>query len=630
MNKFKAINCILFIFLFLSNIAQAQYWNGIIDPTRAVDWSGAGVVGGIPSATWTQCGSTINAGASAETINAAIENCSANHYVQLGAGTFNLATGILMKSGVVLRGMGADQTRLNFTGTDPCAGGWSAICFAGCDSSSWSGSDKVQPGGENAADWTGGYAKGTTQITLTNMGSSGISVGQYIYLDQNNDTSTNGGLFTCETTDANPPCSVEGGAGNPGRIVGGIARQQVQIVKVTAINGNQFTISPGLYAPNWSSSKSPGAWWPDETIQNSGLEDLSVDASASDGMANVSMYNAANVWVTGTRQIRNCACQRSIIQTAPASHVTIQNNYFYGTSGHSQNYGVESYISSDNLVANNIFQHVVSPMMVHSNQGSVYAYNYSINDTYDDDRLPKYHWMAAAIGGHSGGVMYNLFEGNIGPGIGADYIHGNQTMNTVFRNYWLGSDPGRIDNTVAVRIDAWNRYWNVVGNVLGTPGYTNAYSGADMNAAVYSLGTGYDALPEDPLVATTMMRWGNYDTVNAAVRWNTSEDGHTAMPYPALSNPSQTLPASFYLSTKPSWWSAGKAWPAIGPDVIGGNIASLAGHAHSIPAKDCYSNIMGGPADGSRNPLSFDASSCYSASSNDTTSPSSPSGLNVQ
>jgi hypothetical protein len=123
---------------------------------------------------------------------------------------------------------------------------------------------------------------------------------------------------------------------------------------------------------------------------------------------------------------------------SPAAHVTIQDNYFYGTSGHSQNYGVESYFAGDSLIVNNIFQHVVAPLMVHTNSGSVYAYNYLLNNTYDDGRVPLYHWMSAGFGMHSGGVIYNLFDGNIAPGIAGDYIHGNQVMNTVFRNYFLG------------------------------------------------------------------------------------------------------------------------------------------------------------------------------------------------
>jgi hypothetical protein len=174
---------------------------------------------------------------------------------------------------------------------------------------------------------------------------------------------------------------------------------------------------------------------------------------------------------------------------------------------------------------------------------------------------------------------------------------------------------------------SWNRYWNVIGNVLGTPGLTTSYSGS--NPGIYNLGYGYDPVPDDPLVATTMMRWGNYDTVNGSVRWLASEVPSGLSQYANPLPSSQNLPASFYLSSQPSWWPAGKPWPAIGPDVTGGNISGLAGHVYTIPAKDCYANIMGGPADGSGNPLNFNAKTCYGGS-RDTSLPSSPRNIRIR
>src|ERR1700680_1591045 len=110
------------ILLSLPSSLDAQLWSGILSPSRAVDWSNVGLPGGIPSGSWTQCGSTIAAGASVATINSAIANCTANHYVQLGAGTFNLSGGILFnaKSNVEIRGMGANQTFLVFSSNVAC------------------------------------------------------------------------------------------------------------------------------------------------------------------------------------------------------------------------------------------------------------------------------------------------------------------------------------------------------------------------------------------------------------------------------------------------------------------------------------------------------------------------------
>src|SRR5207249_1027427 len=103
----------------------AASWSGIIDPSRAIDWSQAGVPGGIPTNA-TQCGSTIAAFGSASspqaatTINNAITNwtgasSSAPKYILLGPGTFYLNTSIrlLDNSYVILRGSGPDGTTLN-------------------------------------------------------------------------------------------------------------------------------------------------------------------------------------------------------------------------------------------------------------------------------------------------------------------------------------------------------------------------------------------------------------------------------------------------------------------------------------------------------------------------------------
>src|SRR5262245_57460163 len=93
---------------------NAQSWSGIIAPSRATDWSKAGVQGGIPSANWSQCGSTIAAySGSGSVIQTAINNCGANQFVLLGPGTFTLTSGFTVsKSGVVVRGSGADRTFL--------------------------------------------------------------------------------------------------------------------------------------------------------------------------------------------------------------------------------------------------------------------------------------------------------------------------------------------------------------------------------------------------------------------------------------------------------------------------------------------------------------------------------------
>ncbi|MGB8296143.1 MAG: hypothetical protein WCG85_12020 [Polyangia bacterium] len=589
-----------------------ELWAGILDPSRAIDWTHVGVVGGIPTRS-TVC-ATLNPGAMAAQINSAIQACPAGQVVMLGAGTYSISdSGIVMKTGVTLRGAGADKTLLIFTATTYCNNQNACVCFVG--SNEWGGDTRALAGGSNYADWTGGYAQGSSQITLANVGSAGIAVGQYLHLDQANDTTVGPDFFVCDNTTA--PCSLEGG--NGGRTINNTLRSQVQIVRVTAVNGNTYTIDPPLYSPNWRASQSPAVWWASTLLQNAGVEDLSIDATNSNGMTNVSMVNAANDWVKGVRLVRTCQCQRDLVQLMDAVHCTIESNYLYGTQGESVNYGIESYVASNNLIDNNILQHVVAPMMVQPALGSVYAYNFAINDTYYDAGYTTnpLHWMIGMADQHNAGVEYNLYEGNIGPGIGCDVIHGNQLANTLFRNYLLGSDPGRIDSTDAVNLASYNRYHNIVGNVLGTPGYTmtyEAHSGPGQSATVFNIGGGNSSngvtIPDDPMVAATLFRWGNFDVATNAVRFTAAEVPSDITPYGNAVPASQTLPPSFYLAGKPGFWPASKPWPPIGPDVTGGSVAGLSGHVYTNPAQDCFV-AMGGPTDGSGAVLTFSAASCY-------------------
>jgi hypothetical protein len=597
------------ILLCLSGCLWAQNWSSILAPARAIDWSQAGVVGGIPNRTNT-C-STLSPGATAAQINTAITNCSSSGggVVALNAGTYNNLSALNMKSNVTLRGAGADQTFLVFASSNGNNCSLTVdICFA--NGFVWYGSAAVLPGASNAATWSAGYAKGATSITLTGIGSSGLSVGQYIYLDQANGTSDTGNLYVCDNS-----CSAQGGS--PGRVIGGVNHSQVQAVKITACNpsctnGATFTISPALYAPNWSSAKTPGAWW-SGTIQYAGIENLSMDHTAPGNSSGGAVFfaSAFNCWMKGVRSI-SLGGYRNHVWLYQSGHNAIQDSYFYGAPGASLSYGIESRIASDDLVLNNIFHHVTTPLMDGSSLGEVYGYNFSINDYY----AVNPSWLMPSASAHDAGTLYTLFEGNNGAAFRADIIHGGSGMNTLFRNRFNGWETGGKTNQIeAVIINSYNRYLNVIGNVLGQSGVQTAYQGgSEGGTSIFEIGSGDccdgTVVQPDSLVGTTLMRWGNYDTFNAAIRFVAGENANGAPVYPGLANPSQTLPASFYLSSKPDWWG-NTPWPPIGPDVTGGNIPNVGGHANAIPAQVCYSSVMGGPADGSGNPLSFNATACY-------------------
>src|SRR5712691_5695631 len=125
----------------------------IIDATRRIDWTQAGISGGIPNRT-TIC-ATLNPGATYTQINSAIAACN-NGIVFLNAGTYDLSGGIVFnnKSNVTLRGAGPDRTFLKFTAGNSCGGLGGDLCMingdpgcGGCGSES------------NVANWTAGYSQ---------------------------------------------------------------------------------------------------------------------------------------------------------------------------------------------------------------------------------------------------------------------------------------------------------------------------------------------------------------------------------------------------------------------------------------------------------------------------------------
>src|SRR5713226_339845 len=253
--KYGLLFSLIFL-LMVPTVTYAQLWTGIIDPSRAIDWSKAGIPGGIPNRT-TMC-ATLNPGATAAQINSAIAACPAGQVVFLNAGTYNLTGGIDFSgyNNVTLRGVGPDQTFLVFgTGASVgCETQQASICLAG-SSRAWVGN----PG--TVYNWTAGYTAGTSQITLSSV--SGLSVGQLLILDQLNDNSDTGNVFINDTT----AYGQEGGS--PGRS-GPPDRNQQQFVKITAISGNVVTLSSPIYMPNWRSSQIPQAWSPGVVGSNVG------------------------------------------------------------------------------------------------------------------------------------------------------------------------------------------------------------------------------------------------------------------------------------------------------------------------------------------------------------------------
>ena len=621
--------------------ARAQ---SVVADSRRILWSQVGIPGGIPTRP-TIC-ATLNPGVTATQINSAIASCPAGQTVRLQPGTYNI-DGIdfgAAKSNVTLRGAGANQTFLIFNANASvltCNGWEPDVCIHSTDTNykgaptnlaNWSSTSTIPC----PADYSGTcYPKGLNSITLSST--TNLAVGKPMIIDQLNDDSSgsnfgdNGGIYVCATAICSDDS--DGGPGEAARL----GRDQLQVVTVTNISGNQVTFTPGLYMPNWRASASPQAWWADSPTSGIGIEDLSLDHSASNDHAGIVIFNCSGCWVKGIRSIKS---NRSHVWIQYSRQVVVRDSYFYGTlNGSSQSYGIETYPASDTLIENNIFQQIASPEMLSGGcPGCVWGYNFSIFDDHPG-QAASYMFQGAWI--HAAGADAVLFEGEVSAGLYSDTFHGSHHFITMFRNryrgYEVANSPSGHTNPVA--INPMGRFYNVVGNVLGDvlrPHDNYQRSTTDttgsQDRAIYSLGIGTTncCLTGDDNVKTTLMRWGNYDTVTGTVRFDAGEVPSALTGFQApYSNPvpsNQVLPPSMYLAAKPAWWPSSKPWPAIGPDVTGGNIPSVGGHAYTNPAQDCYLTIMLGPADGTGGVRPFNAAACYAPS---TGVPSAPANLRI-
>lgn len=658
--------------------ASAQNPSTFVDPSRVVDWSTAGLT--IPNYT-ANCPvqPTLSTGSGAASANAtaiqnALASCDSTHnLVNIPAGTFYVAGFHYGSQGLqALRGAGANSTDLILTAEDNCAGMNHGVCMVAPNWTYSGDSSVLPPSGTRQCLWTAGYAQGTTSITLSSCGGT-PPLNQTLVLDQANDSSDTGGVYVCNSSISN--CTYDPSSNANGRIISGVQYSTQQVVKATAVTslgGGSYsvTISPGVYPTNIRSGQTPGAWWPG-LVQNEGIENLTLDGTALTH-GTLSMFSCYQCWAKGVTFLDGA---RNSVLLYQSSHDVIRDSYFFGAqSSHTQSYNIEIDTSSDNLIENNIFQQVTTPMLFNGgSMGNVAGYNYTIKTIYTDGTW-AWHFFAS----HDAADDFNLFEGNVGVGIQADNSSGPANQVTAFRNMFTGWEAGTINVTVPFIVAANSRNFNFIGNVLGQPGYhtnyqayatsTTTFTGSE-NGSIYNLGAGGTgdvcALNPgmstlcDPLTYSTSMRWGNWDVVTNGTKWSSTEAAPAANTYVNANFTStyfntlaHTLPNSLYYSSTPSWWPGAKAWPPIGPDVSSGNVGICTGtyagsqatssgqctggtlstawasHATSIPAQDCFLNVMHGPPDGTGGALGFDASKCYSSSGTaGGTVPGSPTGL---
>ncbi len=563
--------------------------NDIIPASRRVDWSQAGIPGGIPIRT-TICANVKNAPYNATgdglhddapAIQTAIDACPANQVVYLPEGRYLLnSTLTLSKSHITLRGAGPDKTLLFSNSTT-----YRAII--------------VGKGGYTGPyiNVTGGYTKGSTSITVADA--SSIAPGDFLIIDQENDpqyatsAGKDGDCTWCGTPRCSLDVSTKCGAWNEPQIGESCAagkgiceggkRTIGHLIKVTAKSGNTLTLEQGLLW-NFTPTYHPQVMKSGLEGQYIGIEDLYITSHDASIGKNFDYHYCAYCWMKNVETAR-------VNQIHHYSTKTYRNefrdNYFHHVRCYTGNYGYamafQGHVTSA-LIENNIFENLASPISFSSaGGGNVVAYNYFGTNVAEFPTCgTNSYGIKTDMTHHGAHPVFNLFEGNVANKIGSDFIWGTTSHHTIFRNNLRGYQEDTYKDNRAIHIAYYSRYFNVVGNLLGSyPTVDFIYEIAGINSpaswtmpVIFDIGykASFNAIVEeyDPLAKETLLRHGNYDTANKQTLWDT---GISA----------RTIPDSLYLTSKPVWWSQNLTWPPYGPDP---ETAS-----HKIPAQARYENM---------------------------------------
>jgi len=599
---------LFFVMLFMMGIVgpvQADLWSTILDSTRAIDWTVAGVIGGIPTTrancTNTACNDLAPGGTgtvSAATINSALSGAPSDTVVRIRAGTFTINGTITLVSNKTLRGAGMTTA----TGT----------VLQGANVQIGSGNNHPVEGTNTAI--TSGATKGSTSLTLNSV--SGISVGTLLRVTQN-DLS----YMSAQGSSGCANWADEGWGADPNSCSAANSWDSGQTVRVTALpGGNVVTIEPALYL-DYTSGPRVHRFTAD--IVSAGLEDIQIYSNGSG--APITMFSSYGSWITRTGT--NFTTSADWLEIRDSLHNTISNNYFLDAFTHTAGGNDECvslrYKSSANLIENNIFYRGhVSVMLEWGSSGNVISYNYA---TGNYETNPSNHtWFINDFNFHGAHPMFNLFEGNIGDKFQPDDTWGSNSHTTIFRHWSRGSRQyvppentrGTLDfgnavwetqNNIAYAMDSMTRFPNFVAAVAGST-HLNALPPVAFRDAPTTGSdpscwrTGYESANSTPVspnnVTAERFFHGIPDCLTGTVTW----DGGTT----------HTIPASFYLSAKPSWFGS-LAWPGIGPDITGG--VDPLGMAKKNPAMTCFDNAT---LDATNRPI-IDAAVCYASISTSST-----------
>ncbi len=358
----------------------------------------------------------------------AISALSTPGVLTIPAGTYRLTRTLELKSGVVLRGAGAQTAKLVFNlngSSDPC------IDFTTYNSKSWT-------------SLTADAALGQENIHVSSA--SNMAVGEWIEIEQQNDAAK---MYTDPEWDQDWAQSVVG-----------------QFVKVTGVSGTTISVDRPLRIAYTKALSARARVY--KMGHDVGIEDLGIsrEDSSSDGGDTIHFKYAANCWVRRVESL-NTVSAHVYAESSVAIEVsdsTFKYSHDYGDGGRGYGVSLGRHVS-DCLVQNNVFETLRHAMIVSQGaNGNVYGYNYSTITKCETTA-----WTPCDISVHGHYPFRNLFEANIVEEID-------------ITDYWGPAGPGNVllRNVVTREgieiLDASNDQ-AVLGNVILNNGPLNVQSG---------------------------------------------------------------------------------------------------------------------------------------------------------
>jgi hypothetical protein len=419
--SFNNHNLRIAIWLIFGFITSFNSSSQVLPANSIVDWSKAGVQGGIPqvSTVYNVLTTTLALVADGVTDNTANLQALLNDNTTypspcvfyFPAGTYLFKSTVFLTSGRVLRGESPSTTLFHFN-----LGTANVHCI-----------DIVSRTAGTLTNVTAGSSKGSNSITVADVNL--FQPGNWAQIKQSNDPAIMG---------TNNPIDWD---------VSWSAESVGQLFKVTSVAGNVLTLDRPLrfdfYAPPGGGTLRARTLL---AIENVGFENFKVkrvkNQSTASGYTFFFNY-AANCWI---KNIESDSTLTAHVLIEQSTNIEIRDSYFhraYNYGGGGNGYGVGAALQCGSiLVENNIFQRLRHATLVSSGaSGNVFAYNYSIDPVWDLAGIPS----DVSLHGHF--PFMNLFEGNIVQKVSnSDYWGPSGPGNTLFRNRIEGNDIINMDN----------------------------------------------------------------------------------------------------------------------------------------------------------------------------------------